>query len=121
MSAAAEAVWTEDEDAVLLARIDVHPFPAISVSNLLGRSVNSVKARLSRLRSEAGLQKKHPTPRGAHYTHRMTNKSVLLVLSCLGCQKPFKSWDAKKNRLCPSCTGKSGDVEHTRHTYKKGM
>ena len=42
------------------------------------------------------------------------------ILRCLSCQKPFKSWDVKKNRLCSKCAGETADVVYTRHAYVKG-
>lgn len=123
-------MWTEEQDAVLLARINDHPFPVNSVSKMLGRTPRSIKARVIRLREKMRNGGKlvtetsqrgrvHPPLPPGHRRPKGRNDD-LIVLICLGCQKPFKSWDKIKNRLCHNCTGRHEDITHVRHAAIKG-
>lgn len=124
--------WLPEEDALLLSNIHLNPFPALDISRQIGRSLHSVKARAQRcrdairaqLREEGDLyilnKRQAPNRREAHAFHKAAPNTKTTLINCLGCQNPFKSWDVKKNRLCPKCGQKSEDPSHTRHTLKNG-
>ena len=122
----ASVPWEETEDMVIASHIDQSPFPAPEISRLLNRTVHSVKARAQRLRARrraAGIDPLLYEKRNVTAFHKeiIAHTANPGAINCLNCTQPFKSWDVKKNRLCPKCSNKSEDTTHTRHTYKKGF
>lgn len=39
-------------------------------------------------------------------------------ISCLSCQRPFDSWDKKRNRICDPCTSSNGHMNDTIHSIR---
>src|SRR4051812_523190 len=118
--------WTEEENALLRTHIKEFPFPAEDISRQTGRSVNAVKARAQHIRRQQETIALRGSPGKSNGYGAGARKSPFVrnqpktSIACLGCSKPFKSWDTTRNRLCPSCGSHSEQVTHHRHSMKQG-
>lgn len=99
-------VWTEEELSKLKEMRQAKIRPQHMMPKLPGRTLNAIRRQLSILHINDEDYEYLPRNKSMRPPRNSPHKGET---TCLGCQERFISWDKRKNRQCPSCTGRHID------------